>query len=171
MKSYNLYLLCCLNICIFMRMYRHWNRNSFPVTAAGRSRLELSPRLKVGWSNPSRDIGDDHNKRMPRVTVGVPPHFSRLWVPCLGQNLQHFTGNADVSIWVRNSLVGRKTPNIQTTIQTNNRTNERTNKDISRVSNARSHNFFTDNHVFINILHVFIRILSVCSVVVSFIRK
>ena len=65
-----------------------------------------------------------------------------LWVPCLGQNLQHFTGNADVSIWVRNSLVGRKTPNIQTTIQTNKRTNERTNKDISRVYNARSHFFF-----------------------------
>ena len=76
MKSYNLYLLCCLNICIGMRMYRHWNRNSFSVTAAGRSRLERSPRLKVGWSNPSRDIGDDHNKRMPRVTVGVAPHFS-----------------------------------------------------------------------------------------------
>ena len=55
--------------------------------------------------------------------------------------------------------------------QTNKRTNERTNKDISRVYNARSHFFPPDNHVFINILHVFIRILSVCSVVVSFIRK
>ena len=35
------------------------------------------------------------------------------WVPGIGQNLQPFTGNGDVSIWVKNSRVGRETPNKQ----------------------------------------------------------
>ena len=89
------------------------------------SGLERSPRmLKVGCSNPSHDIpkskkqlvtapllnarqqvwvsrvlGDDHYKRMSRVTVGL----ARLrtltarcpWMPSIGQNLQPFTGNGD----------------------------------------------------------------------------
>ena len=33
---------------------------------------------------------------------------------CIGQNLQPFTGNGDVSKWVKNSLEGRKTPNKRT---------------------------------------------------------
>ena len=32
----------------------------------------------------------------------------------IGQNLQPFTGNGNASIWVKNSRVGRKTPNKQT---------------------------------------------------------
>ena len=32
------------------------------------------------------------------------------WVPSIGQNLQPFTGNGDVSIWVKNSRMGRSTP-------------------------------------------------------------
>ena len=31
----------------------------------------------------------------------------------IGQNLQALTGNVDVSIWVKNSWVGTKTPNNQ----------------------------------------------------------
>ena len=38
--------------------------------------------------------------------------FVCLWfiVPLIGQNLQPFTGNGDVSICVNNSRVGRKPP-------------------------------------------------------------
>ena len=49
---------------------------------------------------------------MPRVTVGV--EWLRIltaqwpWLPRKGQNLQPFIGNGDVSIWVKNSQVGRK---------------------------------------------------------------
>ena len=35
-------------------------------------------------------------------------------VPSTGQNLQLFTCNGDVSIWVKNSRVGRKAQNNQT---------------------------------------------------------
>ena len=37
-------------------------------------------------------------------------------VPTIGQHLQLFTGNGDVSIWVKNSRVGRKTTNKQTNV-------------------------------------------------------
>ena len=37
-------------------------------------------------------------------------------VPGTGQNLQPFTGNGDVSIWVKNSPVGRKNPNKQSSV-------------------------------------------------------
>ena len=35
-------------------------------------------------------------------------------MPSIGKNLQPFTGNGDISIWVNNSRVGRKTTNKQT---------------------------------------------------------
>ena len=40
--------------------------------------------------------------------------FRMRWVPSIGQNWLPFTGNGDVSIWVKNSWVGRQTPNKQT---------------------------------------------------------
>ena len=55
---------------------------------------------------------------MPRVTVGVALQktLTAQWpeVPSIGQILQPFTGNGDVSKCVKNSLVGRKIPNKQT---------------------------------------------------------
>ena len=47
------------------------------------------------------------------------PHFSMPKVPTIGQNSQPFTSHGDVSIWVKNYRVGRKTPNNQPTKQTN----------------------------------------------------
>ena len=62
----------------------------------------------------SRVLGDDHYKRMSHVTVGVTRSRTLAaqwqWVPSIGQNLQLFTGNGDVSIWLKNYRVGRKTP-------------------------------------------------------------
>ena len=63
----------------------------------------------------SRVLGDDHYKRMPRVTVGVARWrtLTAQWpeVPSKGQNLQPFNGNGDLSKWVKSSRVGRKTQN------------------------------------------------------------
>ena len=60
-----------------------------------------------------RVLGDDHYKRLSRVTVGVArwrtPTAQWVWVPSIGQNLQSFTDNRGVSVWVKYSLVGRKT--------------------------------------------------------------
>ena len=72
----------------------------------------------------SRDLGDDHYKRIPCVTVGVACQRNLTaqwpWVPSIGQNLQPFTGNGDVSIWVTNSRVGPKSPkNKETNIIVN----------------------------------------------------
>ena len=57
---------------------------------------------------------DDHYKRMPRVRVGVArlrtPTAQWQWVSSIGQNLQLLTGNGNVSIWMKNSRVGRKNP-------------------------------------------------------------
>ena len=51
----------------------------------------------------SRVLGDYHYKRISRVTEGVTRKrilTARCpWVPSIGQNLQPFTGNCDVSIW------------------------------------------------------------------------
>ena len=50
----------------------------------------------------SRVLEDDHNKWMPRVTVGVAhertltAHDHLPGVPSIDQNLQSFTGNGDV---------------------------------------------------------------------------
>ena len=65
-------------------------------------------------------IGDDHYKRMPRFIVVVARYRTLTaqwsWVPSIGQNLQAFTGNGDVSKWVKISRVGqKKQPNKQTT--------------------------------------------------------
>ena len=61
----------------------------------------------------SRVLGDDHYKRIPRVTVDVARWRNLIaqwpWVPSIGQHLQPFTGNVDVSIWVKTSRVGQKT--------------------------------------------------------------
>ena len=51
-----------------------------------------------------KSLGDDHYKRMSRDTVGVA-HQRTLtakwpWVPSIGQNLQPFTGNGDVSLYI-----------------------------------------------------------------------
>ena len=48
---------------------------------------------------------------MPRVVVVT--RFRTLtaqwaYLPTIGQNLQPFTGNGDVFIWVKNSRVGKK---------------------------------------------------------------
>ena len=59
-------------------------------------------------------LGDDHYKRMSRVTACV----ARLWnltaqwpgVPNISQNFKSFTGNGYVSKWVKNSRVWCKTP-------------------------------------------------------------
>ena len=45
-----------------------------------------------------------------RLAIGV----SVMGPRSIGQNLQPFTSNGDVSIWVKNSRVKRKTPNKQT---------------------------------------------------------
>ena len=50
-------------------------------------------------------------------------HFSWVISVDIVQILQPFIGNGDVSIWVKNSLRGRKTPNKQTNQQTNQQTN------------------------------------------------
>ena len=66
----------------------------------------------------SRVLWDDHYKRMPLVTVGVARWRTFTdqwpWVLNIGQNLQTFTCNGDVSIWVKNSWVGWKITNKQT---------------------------------------------------------
>ena len=59
----------------------------------------LSARQEV---RASRVLGDDHYKRMTRVTVGVARLRTFIdqcqWVPSTGQNLKPFTGNGDISI-------------------------------------------------------------------------
>ena len=45
-------------------------------------------------------------------------------MPSIDQNLQPFTGNGDVSIWVKNSRVGQKSTDRQTSKQTNKQTNK-----------------------------------------------
>ena len=40
-------------------------------------------------------------------------------MPSIGQNLQPFIGNGDVSVWVKNSPVGRKNTNKQIKIKLN----------------------------------------------------
>ena len=62
-------------------------------------------------------FGDDHYKRIFRATVRYNgslknPHCSMAIID-ICQNLQLFTGNGHVSIWVKNPWVGRKTPNKQ----------------------------------------------------------
>ena len=96
----------------------------------------------VGCSNPSRDrkTGSD-SSTAKRSAIGVSvtggssemtiingwPVSQYVWhakepsllnsrVPSIGQNLQPFIGNGDVSIWVKNFRVGRWTPNKQTKI-------------------------------------------------------
>ena len=107
-----------------------------------RSGLERSLSIwKVGCSNPSRDRPKSYkqvvtaplpnarqyvcftgprkwpSKLMSCVRVGVArlrtltAHWP--WVPSIGENLQPFTGKSDFSICVKNSRVGRKTPNKQ----------------------------------------------------------
>ena len=70
------------------------------------------------WVWVSRVLGKDHYKWMSRFTVDVARlrTLTAQWprVPSIGQNLQPFTGNIDISIWVKNSQVGRKTTNKQT---------------------------------------------------------
>ena len=61
----------------------------------------------------SRVLGDDHDyKRLARVAVGVARSKTLAtqwpWVPSIGQNLQSFTGNRDVSIWVKKISSGTK---------------------------------------------------------------
>ena len=51
---------------------------------------------------------------MPRVIVGVAGLYSMIMSAERRSNLQPFTGNGDVSIWVKNSEVGRKTTHKQT---------------------------------------------------------
>ena len=61
--------------------------------------------------------GDDHYKRMTCVIVGVARWRILTaqwpWVPSIGQNLKSFIGNDDISKFVKNSRVGRKTTNKQ----------------------------------------------------------
>ena len=69
----------------------------------------------------SRVLGDNDYIRMPRVTVVVArlrtPTSEWPWVPIIGQNLPPFTGNVNVSIWVKNFIMGRKTSKTQTNNQ------------------------------------------------------
>ena len=77
-----------------------------------KKQVVISPLLKarqkvwVSWV-----LGDDHYKRIPLVTVGVTRKRTLTaqwpWVPSIGQNLQPITGNGDVSLWMKNSQVGR----------------------------------------------------------------
>ena len=63
----------------------------------------------------SRVLGDYHYKRRSCVTVRYKTLTAqRPCAPSIGQNLQRFTGNGDVSIWVKDSGVERKTENKQT---------------------------------------------------------
>ena len=58
----------------------------------------------------SRGLGDDHFKRMSRVTVGVArltPNVQWPGMPSIGQNLQPTTGFGGVSLLKTNSQVGR----------------------------------------------------------------
>ena len=52
------------------------------------------------------------------VTVGVARERTLTaqwpWVPSIGQNLQPFTGHGDVSMWLKNSWLGQKSPSKQT---------------------------------------------------------
>ena len=70
----------------------------------------------------SRVFGDYYYKRMSRATVGVASlrtHTAQWpYVPIIDQNLQHFTGDGNVSKWVKDFWVGQKIPNKQN-IQTN----------------------------------------------------
>ena len=54
------------------------------------------------------------NKQMSIVTVGVTREknaiVQRPFVPNLNKNLDPFTSNGDLTIGVKNSRVGRKTP-------------------------------------------------------------
>ena len=60
-----------------------------------------------------RVLGDDHYKRMPSVTISGARKRTLTaqwpWVLTIGQNLQGFTDNGDISISVKNSRVGWKT--------------------------------------------------------------
>ena len=88
---------------------------------------------------------------MSRVTVGV----ARLrtlttqwpWVPSIhvGQNLQPFTGNDDLSKWVKNSQVGRKTPtNKQSNKQRNKQRNKQTTNKQTTTKQSVVRNKFYD---------------------------
>lgn len=61
----------------------------------------------------SRVLGNYHYQRMSLVTVGVARERTSNaqwpWEPSIGHNVQPFTDNGTVSIWVNNSPVGRKT--------------------------------------------------------------
>ena len=61
----------------------------------------------------SRVLGNYHYQRMSLVTVGVARERTSNaqwpWEPSIGHNVQPFTDNGTVSIWVNNSPFGRKT--------------------------------------------------------------
>ena len=59
------------------------------------------------------------------------------------KNLQPFTGNGDVSIWVKNSRVGRWTPNKQT----NKLKGERPQKTATKPAGLNSHKDFLSRHL------------------------
>ena len=65
----------------------------------------------------SRFLGDDHNIQASRFKVGVARlrSVTAQWpcVPSIGQHLQPFTGNGDVSIWVKNARWDKKNPHNQ----------------------------------------------------------
>ena len=75
-----------------------------------------SPTAKRSEKRVSLVLKCHHFKQMPRVT-GVARwrtlNAQWPWVPSLGQNFKSPTSNGYVSIWMKNSRVGRKTPNKQ----------------------------------------------------------
>ena len=50
--------------------------------------------------------------------MAMSAYHIKSWVLNIGQNLQPITGSGDISIWVKNSQVGRKTTHKQTIIKT-----------------------------------------------------
>ena len=115
-------------------LYHRFRSSSNLLPRRWRSQLGHSPCMrKVGCSNPSRDdlslkqvvpvtarLLNTRQSKMdaPRVAVGLARKRTLAaqwsWVLSISQNLQHFIGNRDVSIRVKISRVGRKSPNKQT---------------------------------------------------------
>ena len=97
--------------------------------------------LYIFYKGVSRVLGDDHYKRMSRVTErkcgtlkNQRTRTAKWPVPGYGQNLQPFTGNGDVSIWPQ------KTPNKQTNKQTDTQTDTQTDKHTDRQTDRQTDN-------------------------------
>ena len=100
--------------CSDLNRYRHISLKQVVIS------LLLNAR-KQEWV--SRMLGIYYSKWMPHVTVHVRvacwSNFNARcpWVPSIGQILQSFIGDGDLSIWGKNSRARWNTPNKQYTPQ------------------------------------------------------